>query len=524
MLRNPARTSGLYIGTVPEQAAAARPSTTIMLDHSLDVLPDVSGYLTVGELADHIDDMAARLYAAGVRASDQVAIYKNNNFDIYVLASASARIGAVPVMLSPALDGESAAALLARLDRPYLLTDDTKLDGALAGADLVSVTHAVLSVSAARDGVVSLQDLAGSPRREPVLLAPDQPALMTHTSGTTGLPKLVVHSHRSLFGRYRPQRRLGKLLKTGDTAAIHLSYVHSRMYLGMAVLLQRGLHVAVVNDTGNEKIAELFGRIRPAFVETHPNSFMEWEELVDDPRRPFSNVACFSSTFDAIHPGTMDRLLKASQRTNPVFFQIYGQSECGPLTGRHYTRKNAHKADGRCLGYPMPGITKYRLVPRNGLKPSRENPGYIEVSTPGRAVGYYGEKERFEKQAFGKWWRGGDVGFSTKVGCLHLLDREVDVIPGIHSTLEVEDAVLQRLEELAELVLVPGPNQEALPVVCTRQGEPLDLARWKRAVADLPKMAEPIQIPLAELPRTATMKVQRIKLASILREQLEAAS
>ncbi|MFJ6937527.1 class I adenylate-forming enzyme family protein [Streptomyces sp. NPDC101132] len=524
MLRNPARTSGLYIGTVPEQAAATRPGTTITVDHALDVLPDVSRHLTVTELAEHVDDMAARLYAAGVRASDHVAIYKNNNFDIYILASAASRLGAVPVMLSPALDGVSATALLGRLDTPHLLTDDTKLDGVLDAAEVAAVTRGVISASPAREGVVSLHDLAGSPRREPVLLDADQPALMTHTSGTTGLPKLVIHSARSLYGRFRPQRRLARLIKSGETAAIHLSYVHSRMYLGMAVLLRKGMHVVVMNDTEPERVADLFARVRPGFVETHPNSFMEWEELASDPRRPFSNVKYFSSTFDAIHPGTMDRLLKASDRDNAVFFQIYGQSECGPLTGRSYTRKNAHKADGRCLGFPMPGITRYRLVPRNGQRPSREHPGYIEVSTPGRAIGYYGEKERFAQQAFGPWWRGGDVGFRTKVGCLHLLDREVDVIPGIHSTLEVEDAVLQRLEELAELVLVPGPNQEPLPVVCTRHGEPLDEARWAQAVADLPRMAAPIQIPLADLPRTATMKVQRIKLAADLRAQLEQAS
>lgn len=35
-----------------------------------------------------------------------------------------------------------------------------------------------------------------------------------------------------------------------------------------------------------------------------------------------------------------------------------------------------------------------------------------------------------------------DLGYRTDEGCLHLLDREVDAIPGIHSTLEIEDTVL----------------------------------------------------------------------------------
>lgn len=305
-----------------------------------------------------------------------------------------------------------------------------------------------------------------------------------------------------------------------ETVAIHVSYVHSRMYLALAVLLPRAMPLVIMNDSEPAQVAELFAETRPGFIETHPNSFMEWEELVDHPRKPLANVRYFSSTFDAIHPSTMDRLLRASERRAPLFFQIYGQSECGPLVGRGYTRKNAHRADGRCLGFAMPGVTNFRLVSRNGAKPSRENPGYIEVSTGGRALTYFGERERFDQQVHGSWWRGGDVGYRSAFGCLHLLDREVDVIPTIHSTLAVEDTVLEiRLEELTELVVVAGPHQEPVPVVCTRNDRPLHAERWRAAVADLAPMADPVQLPLAELPRTATMKIKRIELSQRLRGQ-----
>lgn len=520
MLSFPASKQGLYLGVVAENAAAKHGDTLLTLDHDLDILPGAGRELTVSELARHVEDFGSRLWAAGVRTGDQVAIHKASNFDIYILASAVARLGAVPVMLSPALDGASVAALLARLDRPYLITDEAKLDGSLADEPLAELSSAIVLASGSRDGAVCLAELAGSPRRRPIYPHPDEPALMTHTSGTTGLPKLVVHSARTLQGRFRPQRRLMSLIRKRETVAVHVSYVHSRMYLAMAVLLPRAMPLVVMNDGEPDKVAELFARTRPGFLETHPNSFMEWEPLVDDPRRPLGNVKYFSTTFDAIHPGTMDRLLQASQRRLPFFFQIYGQSECGPLVGRGYTRRNAHKANGRCLGYAMPGISKFRIVSRDGKPPSKENPGYVEVFTVGRAVTYYGEQERFDKQTDGRWWRGMDVGYRGRLGCLHLLDREVDQIPNVHSTLAVEDAVLSRLAEVTELVLVAGPDQEPLPVVCTRQDLPLDPDRWRMAVADFPQLAPPIQMSLSELPRTATMKVQRIELARRLHAQL----
>jgi acyl-coenzyme A synthetase/AMP-(fatty) acid ligase len=524
MFRTPAPRKGLYLGSVPRQAASAHPDTPITLDHDLHALPEAGRRFTVTELAGFVDDLAARLWAAGVRPSEHVALYKAQNFDIYLLACAASRIGAVPALLSPALDGTTVDALLRRLDRPHLITDDDKLSGDLAGLSLYETAGRIITVDRGGEGGISLADLAGSPHREPVLLHADHPALMTHTSGTTGVPKLVVHTARSLQGRLRPQTGLASLIRTRETYAVHLSYVHSRMYMALAVALSKGMPVVVLNDGSPRHAADVFARTRPGFVETHPNSFMEWEELADDPRGPLSNVKYFNGTFDALHPPTMRKLLTASRRRNPLFFQFYGQSECGPLVGRWYTVKNVHKADGRCLGFTIPGITRLRVVSRDGKRPTKKNPGLIEVQSDGRAVTYYAEEQRYAKECHGPWWRTGDVGYRTSLGCVHLLDREVDVIPGIDSTLEVEDTVLGRLEELSELVLVPGPDKEPLPVVCTRRNEPLDPERWRTAVADLPRLADPVQLPLSELPRTATMKVQRIELARRLSERKERAA
>lgn len=527
MFKIPAPRNGLYLGSIPEEAAAAHPRTPITLDHDLQLLPEAGREFTVADLADHVDDIAARLWAAGVRPSENVAIYKSHNFDIYLLATAAARIGAVPALLSPALDGDTVAALLQRLDGATLITDADKLGKELSGIGIARDAERVISVDEAADAgdqVISLPALAGSPRREPVRLHADHPALMTHTSGTTGVPKLVVHTARSLRGRLRPQEKLASLIRTRETYAIHVSYVHSRMYMAFAVVLPKGMPVVVMNDGEADKAADLFAKTRPGFLETHPNSFMEWEELADDPRGPLSNVKYYSGTFDAIHPPTMQKLLHASHRNKALFFQFYGQSECGPLVGRWYTKKNVHKADGRCLGYTIPGMTRLRVVSRDGRRPTKENPGFIEVQSDGRAVNYYAEEERYRHECDGTWWRTGDIGYRTPRGCVHLLDREVDQIPTIASTLEVEDTVLGRLEELSELVLVPGPDKEPLPVVCTKGNVPLDPDRWRRAVADFPQLAEPVQMPLSELPRTATMKVQRIELARRLRERAELSS
>ncbi len=520
MVYNSMRKTGLQLGLLAEQAAARDGSVPLTLDHDLDVLPEVGRRLTVAELADHVDDLAGRLSAAGVYPGERVAIYKAANFDVWLLATATARIGAIPVMLSPALDAATVGALLHRLDRPHLLTDGQKLD-AMADMPVADLTKQVFTVTGQRPETVSLADLAGSPTVRPVLREADEAALITHTSGTTGLPKLVVHTPRRMRIRLRPQLVLLSLMWRRQTVAINIPFVHSRLYAAMALCLIKGMPALLARESGPEDIAGLFAEHRPTFIEALPNGFMDWEEVADDPRKPFASVKYFSSTFDAIHPRTISRLLRSSARRLPMFFQIYGQSEVGPTVGRPYFRRSAHKADGRCVGFHLPGSARIRVVSRNGRRPAETEPGFIEIRWPALAKTYYGERERFDANMHGSWWRTGDVGYRTKLGCVHLLDREVDMIPGVRSSLEIEDLVLGRLDELSELVVLPGPKSEAVPVVCTDEDQPLDRDRWRAAVVDFPQLADPIQIPQAELPRTATLKVRRIELSRRLKQRLE---
>jgi acyl-coenzyme A synthetase/AMP-(fatty) acid ligase len=514
--------NGLHTGLLPEMAAAVNASTPITLDHDLDVLPEAGRHMTVSELADHVDDLAARLWAAGVRPGEHIVVHKTANADVWVLNAAASRIGAIPVMLSPALDAATVGALLKRVDRPYLLTDVHKLDG-LAEVPLADLTKRVIVVAGERPGTESLAELAGAPRVEPVVRPIDEAAVITHTSGTTGLPKLVVHTPRTQGVRLRPQWRLLSLMRKKETVAIHISFVHSRMVAAMALALVKEMPVLLMNESDPDTVAKSFLEHKPGLIEALPNSLMDWEGLADDPRRPFASVKYFSSTFDAIHPRTMSRLVKSSARRGAMFFQIYGQSEVGPAVGRAYFRNSAHKANGRCVGWAMPkSCAKIRLVSRDGKPVSEQNPGFIEVAWPGLAKTYFAEQERYDENRFGEWWRTGDVGYRTRAGCLHMLDREVDMIPGVRSSLEVEDLVLGKLDELSELVVVQGPNSEPIPVLCTNDDQPLDRVRWRAAVADFPQLGDPIQIPQAELPRTATLKVQRIALSHRLKEQLKA--
>jgi fatty acid CoA ligase FadD22 len=201
-----------------------------------------------------------------------------------------------------------------------------------------------------------------------------------------------------------------------------------------------------------------------------------------------------------------------------VLIQLYGQSETGPVVARFFTRKGAAKANGRLVGMGLPGFTRVRVVDDDGRPCPVGTPGHIEARTRGRILTYLGGEDQYARQLSGGWWRMGDVGYRNRWGGLYLIDREIDQIDSVDSNLEIEDILMSRLEELREIVVVPGVDGEAVPVVCTRGGEPLDPVRWKEAVAGLPAMAEPMVCNFEDLPQTGTWKIKRVEIASLLRE------
>lgn len=507
------RNKGIRLGTLFDRAAARYPTNVVILDHDLDIAPDLGRQLTLTQVADLVDDFASRLSAAGVRTGDHVVVYKTNGFDITLLACVIARLGAIPVLLSPKLDGATVAELLRRVDKPHLVTDQAKLDDELP-ASVFDLARQVFLASGGHRRATKLASLAGAERVPAVSMPPEHPTLITHTSGTTGIPKLAVHTGATFEARYRPQGTVASVVSKRDSVAIHVSFVHSRMFTAMPISILQGRSIIILAEDDPDMVGDLFAKAPPGLIEAHPNTFMRWEELVDDPRQPLANVKYFSSTFDAIHPRTVRRLLSASRRKGALFIQMYGQSEVGPIAGRAYKKDGMQ--NGRCVGMPFPGMTGVRVVSRDGKPPTKETPGYIEVRSDGRIITYLGERERYEKQVNDGWWRMGDLGYRTKWGCLHLLDREVDQIPGIDSTLEIEDKLFERLPELIEVIIVSDQDKSPVPVVCTRDDNELDRTAWAAAVTDLPPMSAPVQWRLADLPQTATTKIKRLELARLL--------
>lgn len=520
--RAAARESELLLNFDLAHMRTSARNVELHLDRPLDV-PGVGGTrVTYGELAALIGELAGRLRTAGVKDGDRVAIIKRNHFDILLLAAACARLRACPALIADRLEPDRQRALLERLDRPHLIVDAVAY-ARMQDSDRQPIPVGErIGVDDLMDGSPTLAELEPSEVADPRAGSLDAATaiVMTHSSGTTGVPKLVMHSRRTLGVHARWEARFARaLLRSSDRGAVCISLNHLQAVVSSGTVMRAGLPLMVLTDPALEHVAGHLARFRPTLLETHPNLYMLWEELAEDDRAPFRDVRMFISTFDPVHPRTVRRLLDASKRRGAMWFQGYGQSEIGPASARVYLRRGVRpRGPMRSVGWAMPGITRTRVVdPVGGRKARRGDRGRIVVRTHGRCESFYGQPEDVLARQHGRWWDTGDLGAMRWTRSLDFFDREADLIEGYGSTVAIEDVLLERLPELTEAVLIGVQEGEpAVPVLCTKADQPLGAGRWQQALADLPKLAAPVYYPWSELPHTATWKVRRGELRRML--------
>ncbi len=500
------------LGLLPEGAAEHHGEATLCADAAWASASRDPG--TVGEFAAVVIDYADRLWGAGVRSGDVVAVVKSNHFDIQALQCAIVRIGGLPALLSVKMEPSDLLDCLGRLQQPSLLTD---AEGAAVLAPyqdrLPSLVSRIFSLTpaSALAGAIGLSE----PATHTVSRRPGtDPTLITHSSGTTGRPKLVVHTVDSLFGHVAPQVTVVQAYDKAEISAKCLSFVHVRTSTSLLVTLNVGIPFLAITSASLEPVRTALLRYKPASLEAQPNMFLRWEVLARETPSPFSPVSRFISSFDALHPRTMRTLLESSDHPDPTFIQAYGQTETGPVTILMVQRsalREPGRHSGRDVGGALPGLTEIRIVDDAGAVLPAGTPGHIEARTTARAETVIGRAPLPDRDT---WWPMGDIGLLRPDGHVEIFDRHIDQVPGVPSTLRAEDILLDELPELAEVVIISAGGAP-LAVAATVDGEPVAAGRWQRASreAGLPENTAVEFRPWEEFPVTGTIKVRRHLLA-----------
>ncbi|PPF22908.1 long-chain acyl-CoA synthetase [Rathayibacter rathayi] len=517
------------LGRLFDWHASNSSATTMALDRPFDIAPDGGLEFGAEALAALVTDASAWLHAAGARRGDCIAVIKENHFDVIVLSAAAARIGVTAATISAANRSQHLYELLTKLQPILTLISAAALDRATSvGVDLTAFGRVIVigigETEVVAVNITRLDEFRGAPIPPANIKPDDEMMMITHTSGTTDTPKLVVHSADSNRAGTRLELLPLPFAINGktDIALSSISFAHSRAYTWTAAQFYWApKRLVVASSHAVADVERVFERERPTTVEATPNVFQHWLPLVR--RRPeiFRQVRYYMNTFDLMHPSIARPFLEASEQPKVLWAHSWGQSETGPIAGSPYTLRKLDKFAGthqdnmNGMGWAWPGLVRAKVAdPNTGRTVKRGEIGVLLVKTKSLCIDYLGESDRHDAKRSGTWWNTGDVGYKDALGRIHFLDRAVDAVPGGSAT-ELESLLLQRIPGAVEVIVLTRGAGRPQPVVGTESGE-LAESDWASATADLIALESPVVIPWEELPRTSTWKIRRKELREII--------
>jgi olefin beta-lactone synthetase len=435
------------------------------------------------DLAEAAARLAGGLQERGLQPGQRVALLTPEPARLYLAASALLWAGATVLLPPPTGTARERLAAVAAA-RPSAVVASPSV-WVLAGA-LPDLRQAPLRITTGRwrlPGLTPLGSLLGAAPVEPAARAAHDPAIIAHTSGSTGQPREVIRTHGVLQAQHAALRALrppqpGDL----DLAGLPLLVLHNLASGVPSLLPSPGRWQAPGYGTRLRHALQTAGLTTAAGF---PGLF---EALVTDARpAELSGLRSIQVGGALVRPA----LLAALGRLAPAaeLRVVYGCTEAEPIAAIGAVEYRAEwqatlSGQGVCVGQPVPGLAP-RIAPLDGLA---QPAGRLQVR--GRHVATP------PGQAAPAWLDTGDAGRLDQRGRLWLLGRCANVVDGLLPA-EVEPAV-EALPWVRAAALV-GARRDGQPVALLavepeRRPSPSQCADWE---TELEALARAHRWPLA---------------------------
>ena len=486
------------------------------------------------------DALAAALAARGLGQGDRIALFLQNVPQFVIAMLAAWKLGAIAVPVNPMLKERELRYVLADSGAKAIVSlqdlwnsvaaravEGTEVTIAVTTSPLDYLDHQPPPLLAdiartATPGAVDFGELVGEyegKRPAAVALGPDDVALLTYTSGTTGDPKGAMNTHGNVVFNACTFREWMSLsprdVVLGGAPLFHITGLIAHVAVAMLVPMPIVLGYRFEPAT----IIRLAERYRCTFTVMAITAFTA---LANDPSVAGADLSSLTKAYSGGAPIAPSMVERFEREVGPYIHNIYGLTETtSPSHAVPFGRRAPVDPTSGALSVGVPVFnTVVRILDDAGGELPPGEVGEIATSGPMVVPGYWNRPDATERTLPGGELRTGDVGFMDSDGWFYLVDRKKDMIVASGYKVwprEVEDT-LARHPAVREAAVIGVPDayrgETVWAYVSLRPGTsttPEELTEFCRAELAAYKYPRHIEV-LPDLPKTPTGKLLRREL------------
>jgi acyl-CoA synthetase (AMP-forming)/AMP-acid ligase II len=467
--------------------------------------------LTYGQLAGGVRRVAAGLAARGFAKGDVFAIYSPNLPEYALAFYGVSAAGGINTTVSPLYTADELARQLADSGARFLLTVAPFLDKARQAADASGVEEVFVIGQA--EGATPFGDLLTAGDTPPDIRfdpANDLVAL-PYSSGTTGLPKGVMLTHRNLVANLC-QGAPTLLAGEGERLIAVLPFFHIYgLLVLMASALTRGSTLVTMPRFDLEQFLGLLQehRITRAYVAPPIVLALAKHPMVDK-----FDLSSLKSVFSGAAPLDAGLERACGERLDCEVMQGWGLTEASPVVTTNFNTPEGPRPGS--VGVPLPN-TEMRVVdPATGVDVGRGETGELLCRGPQVMKGYLNAPEATAQMIDQDGWlHTGDLGTIDERGYVYIVDRVKELIK--YKGLQVAPAELEALlishPAVSDAAVVRSPDEEAgeVPKAFVVAATPVDAEELMAYVAERVAPHKKIRRLefVDEIPKAASGKILR---------------